>query len=135
MKCSTVHEIRTEMSQWLASFRRPILLVSADENIKSDVGEFVEFLEYPYVNVCLPRWAHRPNTFAHMKVQELKKEKFSIKGVTCPYETLHSVELVKVDRPNLQSGSHCAFYDGIEILLHIEFNNLWHLLYRISPSK
>ena len=135
MKCSTLEEIKTELAQWLTSFHRPMIILSADENPDSDVKELTGYLKYPYLNICLPRWEHRIDTHAHRKVQEMKKARFQIAEVTCPYSVIHSIPLVETGKPNIESGPHCGFFDSIEILLHIEFNQLWHLIFRLHHSE
>jgi hypothetical protein len=131
VKCNRVVEVQTEMTEWLTGFRRPILIISADENPNSDVKKFITFMKYPYCNVSLPRWVDRPSTFTHKKVQEMKKERFEVDSVTCQYEKIHCIKLEAKAQPSLVSGPHCGFFDCTEILINVEFNRMRQVLYKM----
>jgi hypothetical protein len=102
--------------------------VSADEVYNSDVYRFVQDLQVFYVNIPLPRWRFRLDTWAHKETQVAKRELRKVGGVTCDYKRLHSIPFVKRDEPRYRSGPHCGYFDALELAYHIQSNQLWNLL-------
>jgi hypothetical protein len=125
---SDIDVIKMNLKRWLLQLGPNVLIVSADEVYNSDVYRFVQDLQVFYVNIPLPRWRFRLDTWAHKETQVAKRELRKIGGVTCDYKRLHSIPLVKRDEPRYRSGAHCGYFDALELAYHIQFNQLWSLL-------
>jgi hypothetical protein len=128
LSVSDVGVIKMNLKRWLAQLGPNVLVVSADEVYNSDVYRFIQDLQVFYVNIPLPRWRFRLDTWAHQETQIAKRELRKVGGVTCDYKRLHSIPLVKRDEPRYRSGAHCGYYDALELAYHIQFNQLWNLL-------
>jgi hypothetical protein len=129
-----IAEATSQIRNWLENLNNVVVL-SPDENSKSDVSEFINGWRVKYVNVPLARWEHRVETKAHKNSQIDKPVEYWVKEAMCPYRMLHKKEnLYSMEDKRLQSGGHCSLIDAHELFLHLKYDNLWSLIRRLAET-
>lgn len=128
---------------WVREYlsRFPIKAVlSADNNIHSDVAQMIKNWGYPYVNIPMPEWVDRVLTSPFLRAQMARTNERTIYGVGCDYQRLHGYKIKapwkrnkhgKLAPPNdskkakANAGSHCAFYDALHLWLTLLDKGEW----------
>ena len=129
LKCLTQRRPAQLRTDALSFTRRyfPGRILSADEQINSDVNAFTKGWGMPYTNISLPKWIERIHKPSHMQANRAKTSQSSVAGINCPYNTLHhpTITVGKKNKAPTESqvakssnGSHCSFYDIYELYLY-----------------